>query len=49
MLGTLLDGIARHTEEGYAFQALAASEGFREAVSGAIEPFGDLGPSTFKG
>jgi enoyl-CoA hydratase len=42
-VGTLLDGIARHTEEGYAFQALAASQGFREAVRQRDEPFGDWG------
>ena len=48
-LGTLLDGIARHTEEGYAFQAMAARDGFRAAVHARDEPFGDLGPSTFKG
>ena len=28
-LGTLFDGVARHTREGYAFQGLAAREGFR--------------------
>jgi enoyl-CoA hydratase len=49
VLGTLLDGVARHTEEGYAFQALAMREGFKEAVRQRDEPFGDLGPSTFKG
>jgi len=49
VLGTLLDGIARHTKEGYAFQALAISEGFREAVRQRDEPFGDPGPSTYKG
>jgi enoyl-CoA hydratase len=43
VLGTLLDGAARHTREGYAFQALAASEGFREAVRRRDEPFGDFG------
>jgi enoyl-CoA hydratase len=43
VLGTLLDGIARHTREGYAFQELAASEGFREAVRRRDEPFGDFG------
>ncbi len=43
VLGTLLDGIARHTPEGYGFQALAAREGFREAVRQRDEPFGDLG------
>lgn len=42
-VGTLLDGIARHTEEGYAFQTLAAREGFREAVRRRDEPFGDWG------
>jgi enoyl-CoA hydratase len=48
-LGTLLDGIARHTPEGYAFQQRAMGDGFREAVRERDEPFGDLGPSTFKG
>jgi enoyl-CoA hydratase/carnithine racemase len=48
-LGTLLDGIARHTREGYAFQGLAARDGFRTAVRSRDEPFGDVGSSTFKG
>jgi enoyl-CoA hydratase len=43
VVGTLLDGIARHTREGYAFQSLAATEGFREAVRRRDEPFGDYG------
>ena len=43
VLGTLLDGVARHTEEGYAFQALAARQGFKEAVRQRDEPFGDFG------
>ena len=43
VLGTLLDGIARHTPEGFEFQALAAAEGFREAVRRRDEPFGDFG------
>jgi enoyl-CoA hydratase/carnithine racemase len=49
VLGTLFDGMSRHTREGYAFQDLAAREGFRAAVRARDEPFGDLGPSTFKG
>ena len=49
LLGTLFDGIARHTREGYGFQDLAAREGFRAAVADRDEPFGDLGASTFKG
>jgi enoyl-CoA hydratase len=48
-LGTLLDGVARHTAEGYAFQQRAMQSGFREAVRERDEPFGDHGPSTFKG
>jgi enoyl-CoA hydratase len=48
-LGTVFDGLARHTPEGYAFQGLAAREGFRAAVRERDEPFGDLGSSTFKG
>jgi enoyl-CoA hydratase len=43
LLGTVFDGIARHTREGYAFQALAASDGFRAAVRQRDEPFGDYG------
>lgn len=49
LLGTLLDGVARHTPEGYAFAARAAEAGFRRAVRERDDPFGDAGPSTFKG
>jgi enoyl-CoA hydratase/carnithine racemase len=49
VLGTVFDGIARHTAEGYAFQQHAARAGFREAVRERDEPFGDGGGSTFKG
>jgi enoyl-CoA hydratase len=49
VLGTVFDGIARHTAEGYAFQQDAAARGFRDAVRGRDDPFGDAGRSTFKG
>lgn len=49
ILGTVFDGIARHTKEGYAFQMRAAEAGFKAAVRERDEPFGDFGPSTFKG
>lgn len=49
LLGTVFDGIARHTAEGYEFQARAAETGFRQAVRDRDEPFGDAGRSTFKG
>jgi enoyl-CoA hydratase len=49
VLGTVFDGIARHTAEGHAFRARAAEAGFREAVRERDEPFGDVGRSTFKG
>ncbi|MCA9521199.1 MAG: crotonase/enoyl-CoA hydratase family protein [Myxococcales bacterium] len=49
VLGTVFDGIARHTKEGYAFQQRATEVGFRQAVRERDEPFGDPGPSTFKG
>ena len=39
VLGTLLDGSARHTPEGYAFQQRAASEGFKAAVRERDQPF----------
>ena len=48
-LGTIFDGIARHTPEGYAFQGRAARDGFKAAVRDRDQPFGDLGPSSFKG
>ncbi len=48
-LGVLFDGIARHTREGHAFQQRAAEAGFKQAVKERDEPFGDFGPSTFKG
>jgi enoyl-CoA hydratase len=41
LIGTVFDGITRHTKEGYAFQALAAREGFRAAVHARDTPFGD--------
>ncbi|MDB4938123.1 MAG: Enoyl-CoA hydratase [Labilithrix sp.] len=49
ILGTVFDGISRHTPEGYAFQKRAAEAGFKQAVRDRDEPFGDFGPSTFKG
>ncbi len=49
VLGTLLDGITRHTAEGYDFQQRAMQAGFREAVRERDKPFGDYGASTFKG
>ena len=49
VLGTVFDGLTRHTEEGYAFRERAAEAGFRTAVRERDEPFGDSGASTFKG
>jgi enoyl-CoA hydratase len=49
ILGTVFDGIARHTPEGYAFQQRAAQAGFKAAVLERDGPFGDPGSSTFKG
>jgi enoyl-CoA hydratase len=39
LLGTFFDGIARHTPEGYAFQARAAQAGFKQAVAERDGPF----------
>ncbi|HUA12416.1 MAG TPA: crotonase/enoyl-CoA hydratase family protein [Solirubrobacteraceae bacterium] len=49
VIGTMLDGAARHTPEGYDFQRRAAEDGFRAAVRDRDEPFGDAGLSTRKG
>jgi enoyl-CoA hydratase len=45
LLGTVFDGIARHTPEGIAWRDLAMQEGFREAVRRRDAPFGDYGES----
>jgi enoyl-CoA hydratase len=42
-LGTLFDGIARHTQEGLDFVDRAQEVGFRDAVRERDEPFGDYG------
>ncbi len=42
-LGSLFDGIARHTQEGLDFVAEAQEIGFREAVRKRDDPFGDYG------
>jgi enoyl-CoA hydratase len=49
VLGTVFDGIARHTAEGYAFASRAAGAGFRDAVRERDEPFGDHGRTVFRG
>jgi enoyl-CoA hydratase/carnithine racemase len=43
VLGTVFDGITRHTPEGHAFRARAAEAGWRQAVRERDEPFGDFG------
>jgi enoyl-CoA hydratase len=48
-IGTLLDGTARHTPEGYAFQARAAEVGYRQAVAERDAPFGDPGRTVDRG
>jgi enoyl-CoA hydratase len=42
-LGTLFDGIARHTQEGLDFVKRAQDVGFRQAVRERDDPFGDYG------
>ncbi len=42
-LGSLLDGIARHTQEGLDFVARAREVGFRQAVRDRDDPFQDYG------
>ena len=43
LLGTLFDGIARHTQEGLDFVAREQHVGFRQAVRERDDPFGDYG------
>jgi enoyl-CoA hydratase len=49
LLGTLFDGIARHTQEGLDFVARAQEVGFRQAVRDRDDPFGDYGSRPKKG
>jgi len=42
-LGTLFDGIARHTQEGLDFVSRAQAVGHRQAVRERDDPFGDYG------
>ncbi|GEK33785.1 crotonase/enoyl-CoA hydratase family protein [Kurthia sibirica] len=41
VIGTLLDGIARHTPEGVAWRDVAVEKGVKEALRQRDEPFGD--------
>ena len=43
VLGTVFDGIARHTPEGIAWRDSAMKDGFRDAVRRRDAPFGDYG------
>jgi enoyl-CoA hydratase len=43
LLGTLFDGVARHTQEGLDFVGRAEAIGFREAVRERDDPFADYG------
>jgi enoyl-CoA hydratase len=43
LLGTLFDGVARHTQEGLDFVARAQAAGFRQAVRERDDPFEDYG------
>ncbi len=43
LLGTLFDGVARHTQEGLDFVGRAEEVGFRQAVRERDDPFGDYG------
>ncbi|MGH9023940.1 MAG: crotonase/enoyl-CoA hydratase family protein [Acidimicrobiia bacterium] len=43
LLGTLFDGMTRHTEEGYRWVEGFAERGFRKVISERDKPFGDYG------
>jgi enoyl-CoA hydratase len=45
LIGTLLDGSARHTPEGVDFTERAGTDGVRKAVADRDAPFGDYGQS----
>jgi enoyl-CoA hydratase len=43
LVGSLFDGIARHTQEGLDFVARAQTAGYRQAVRERDDPFNDYG------
>ena len=43
LLGTIFDGVARHSQEGNDFVGRSTEVGFREAVRERDRPFGDYG------
>ncbi len=43
LLGSLFDGVARHTQEGFDFVRRAEEIGWRQAVKERDDPFGDYG------
>ena len=49
LLGTLFDGVARHTQEGLDFVQRAQEVGFRQAVRERDDPFEDYGSRPKKG
>jgi enoyl-CoA hydratase len=49
LLGTLFDGIARHTQEGLGFVKRAEEVGFRQAVRERDDPFEDYGSRKQRG
>lgn len=49
LLGTLFDGIARHTEEAYRWQEAIAERGFREVIAERDDPWGDYGSASAPG
>jgi enoyl-CoA hydratase len=48
LLGTVFDGVSRHTPEGHEFVADSVEHGFRDAVRHRDEPFGDYGRESSK-
>jgi enoyl-CoA hydratase len=49
LLGTLFDGMTRHTEEAYQWVESFSEKGFREVISERDAPFGDYGERNRKG
>jgi enoyl-CoA hydratase len=49
LVGTLFDGVARHTQEGLDFVKRADEVGFRQAVRERDDPFGDYGSRPKRG
>ncbi len=49
LLGTLFDGITRHTEEARRWEERIVADGFRQVIKDRDDPWGDYGSAPTPG